>query len=295
MGAVEWLATVAGTVLVLVVLHDLFATVLRPNGRGGLSRWVMRAGWRAGLALPRFRGLAGPLTLVVSVSCWLVLLVVGAALVYWPHLTTGFSYVSAVDPASRSDLLDAVYVSAVVLATLGFGDVLPSDAWLRLVVPVQALIGFGLITAAVTWILQVSPALTRRRAFAVRLSLLRRVDTPGLVHRSGTTLGPQLLQDLALGLVELRVDVTQHAEMYWFLEHDPDASLPTMLGVALAVAEEAVAAPDPDVRWAGALLAAAAGDYLQVVDAEFLHVGGSDRELAAANAAAHGQQLAGLT
>jgi hypothetical protein len=36
------------------------------------------------------------------------------------------------------------------VATLGFGDIVPESEWLRIVVPAQALIGFALLTAAVT-------------------------------------------------------------------------------------------------------------------------------------------------
>ena len=37
-------------------------------------------------------------------------------------------------------VLDAVYVSLVTVARLGFGDVVPRDGWLRIAVPVQALL-----------------------------------------------------------------------------------------------------------------------------------------------------------
>jgi hypothetical protein len=66
-------------------------------------------------------------------------------------------------------VLDALYLSTVAMSTLGFGDIVPVDGWLRLVVPVQALVGFLLLTAAVSWVLQVYPAPARRRVLAVRL------------------------------------------------------------------------------------------------------------------------------
>ena len=43
------------------------------------------------------------------------------------------------------------YESHLTFLGSGFGDVVPQAPWLRLVVPAQSLIGFGLLTAAVSW------------------------------------------------------------------------------------------------------------------------------------------------
>ncbi len=221
-----------------------------------------------------------------------MLILAGWALVYWPHLPGGFVFGSSLDRTSRAGLLDAVYLSTVTLATLGFGDIVPAAAWLRMVVPIQALIGFALLTAAVSWVLEVYPALTRRRALAVRVSLLRRIDTAGLVADPQSTLAAPLLEDLAVTLAQLRVDLTQYAETYYFRDGDADASLPAMLGVLLDLSEEGRRSPGADARYAGELLATAVGDYLHVVDERFLHVGGSTRAIASAYAEDHGQEVA---
>ncbi|MGY1771323.1 potassium channel family protein [Blastococcus sp. SYSU D00813] len=287
-----WVVTAVGAVLVLVVLRDIFHTIWHPSGSGGLSDALMRGVWRV-VGRRRTSGtLSGPLAMVAVVLAWVVLLVAGWALVYWPHLPEGFVYGTGLVPSSRAALGDAVYLSTVTLATLGFGDIVPVTGWLRAAVPVQALVGFGLLTAAVSWILQVYPALTRRRALAVRLSLLRRVDTPGLVADRRSALAPLLLHDVAAALAQSRVDLTQYNETYYFRDGDPDASLPAMLGVALYLSEQARCSPEADTRYAGGLLAAAVGDYLRVVDEEFLHLGSEVQALASAYAADHGQEVA---
>jgi hypothetical protein len=284
--------TAVGAVLVLVALRDIFHTIWHPSGRGGLSRRLMGAVWRAGRRRRSVRPLTGPLAMVVVVLAWVVLILLGWALVYWPHLPEGFVFGTGLDPVARAGLLDAVYLSTVTLATLGFGDIVPAADWLRIAVPVQALIGFGLLTAAVSWVLQVYPALTRRRTLAVHLSLLRRVDTHGRVADPRSVLASALLRDLALGLVQLRVDLTQYAETYYFRDGDADASLPAMLGVALDLSEQAGHSLDGDVRYAGELLATAVGDYLHVVGEQFLHVDGSVEATAAAYAQDHGHEVA---
>ena len=102
-----------------------------------------------------------------------------------------------------------------------------------------------------------------------------------------------VLEDLAVRLAQLRVDLTQYAETYYFGDGDADASLPAMLGVLLDLGEQARRSPGADARYAGELLVTAVGDYLRVVDEQFLHVGGSVGAIASAYARDHGQELAG--
>jgi Ion channel len=292
-GGLGWIVTAVGVVLVLVALRDIFHRIWHPSGRGALSRRLMGAVWLLGRRRRALGALAGPLAMVVVVLAWVLLILLGWTLVYWPHLPEGFSYGSSLDPTSRAGLLDAGYLSLVTLATLGFGDIVPTAGWLRIAVPVQALIGFALITAAVSWVLQVYPALIRRRALAVRLSLLRRVDTAALVADPRSTLAALLLEDLAAGVAQLRVDLTQYAETYYFRDGDADASVAAMLGVLLDLSGTACRSPGADARYAGELLAVALGDYLHVVDEQFLRTGGSVPEIASAYARDHGQELAG--
>jgi hypothetical protein len=293
--ALAGLSTVAGAVMALVALRDIFHTIWHPSGRSGLSRLLMHGVWRLGRRGRRERWLGsftGPLAMGLVALAWLLLLQVGFALVYLPHLPEAFVYGSGLDAQDRAGFADAMYLSAVTLATLGFGDIVPTTTFLRIVVPTQALIGFALISAAVAWVLQVYPALTRRRSLAVRLAQLRRAPTRELVRSSPSPLAATLLLEVADRLAGLRADLTQYSETYYFRDHDDEASLPTMFGVALDLAEEARSSPDPDVRYAGSLLDVAVEDYLSVVDGHFLEVGGSAREISAAYAGDHGREVA---
>ena len=67
----------------------------------------------------------------------------------------GFVHGSGLHAAGRGRLLDAVCLSVVTPATLGLGGIVPGGPWLRIAVPVQALIGAVLLTAAVTGVLPV--------------------------------------------------------------------------------------------------------------------------------------------
>lgn len=281
--------------MALVALRDIFHTIWHPSGRGGLSRLLMEGVWRLGRRGRRERWLGhftGPFAMGLVAITWLVLLQVGFALIYLPHLPDGFVYGSGLRPEERAGFADAMYLSAVTLATLGFGDIVPTTTYLRVLVPTQALVGFALLTAAVSWGLQIYPALTRRRSLAVRLAQLRRAPTLDLVRSSPSPVATTLLLEIADRLAELRADLTQYSETYYFRDHDDEASLPAMSGVALDLAEEALRSPAGDVRYAGRLLQIAIEDYLGVVDDHFLDLRGSVREISAAYADDHGRQVA---
>ncbi|MFL6096661.1 MAG: potassium channel family protein [Blastococcus sp.] len=291
-----WLITCVGAVVVLAALRDIFHTLWHPSGSSGLGRKVMAAVWRAGRprrGRRRVSVLAGPLTMVVVVLAWVALIVLGWTLIYWPHLAEGFFISEGLKETSSGGFLDALYLSMVTLATLGFGDIVPTDEWLRIAVPVQALLGFALLTAAVTWVLQIYPALTHRRALAIRLSLLRRADAVRVLAGEDVPMAANLLEDIAGELVQARVDLTQYAETYYFRDGDESASLAATIETALHLAHAAEHSPRADLRFAGKLLDLALGDFARLVDEQFLRVGGPTEAVLSAYAADHGQGTSG--
>jgi len=291
-----WVITCVGVVVVLAVLRDIFHTLWHPSGRSGLGRKVMATIWRAGRPRRghrRVRALAGPLAMVFVVLAWVSLIVLGWTLIYWPHLADGFFISEALQRTTRGGLLDALYLSMVTVATLGFGDIVPTEEWLRIAVPVQALLGFVLLTAAVTWVLQVYPALTRRRALAIRLSLLRRADAVRVFSEEDVPMAANLLEDLAGELVQIRVDLTQYAETYYFRDGEDAASLAATIGTAVQLGSVAEQSPRADMRFAGKLLDTALADFARLLDEQFLRVGGPPQAVLTAYAADHGRAAPG--
>jgi hypothetical protein len=286
-----WLVTASGAAVVLLALRDIFHTLWHPSGRGGFSRRVMAAVWRAGRprrGRRRVSVLAGPLAMGFVVVTWVALVGLGWTLVYWPHLAGGFVVGPGGGPAGRGGILDALYVSMVTVATLGFGDIVPTDEWLRVAVPVEALLGFALLTAAVTWVLQVYPALTRRRVLAVRLSLLDRTDAVRTLARDDVPVIASVLESLAVDLVQARVDLKQYAETYYFRDGEEAESLAANVATAARLAHAATGSPRADVRFTGRLLATALTDLARLLDEQFLRVGGDLDDVLAAYAADHG-------
>ncbi|ULE34806.1 potassium channel family protein [Mycobacterium sp. IDR2000157661] len=285
----DWVLTIAGFVLVLVVVRDVFQTLFEPRGDGAVTTRVMKLVWRVLRPLParlRVTTLTGPLGMVAVIGLWAVGAVAGWALIYYAQMPEGFTYSSDID-STRAGLLDSVYLSLVTIATLGFGDILPSAPWLRVLVPLQALFGFMLITAAVSWVLQIYPALHRRRVLALQLSSLRearlRQADPDI-----DDVPTDVLTDIAAGLVEARNDLTQYGSTYYFRDLDADTALAAWLGYAATLGEEAEASAEPRMRTAGAMLCAVAANLAQLLDREFLHLDADTAAVIEAYADAHG-------
>lgn len=286
----DWLVTAAGAVLLLLTLRDIFHTLWHPSAGGSLSLVVIRGIWRAGRRRRRRghpRAVTGPVALAVVVATWLCLVILGGALIYLRHLPEGFVYCPGVEPAGHGGFVDAIYLSAVTVGTLGFGDIVPDETWLRLVVPLQSLIGFALLTAAVSWIVLVHPALSRRRALAARLSLTRRTVHEGLLAEPDSVLGAVVLERLAAEFLQVRLDLAQYAETFYFRDGPDESALPVTIGIAVELAAQGQAAPRADVRLAARMLDEAIDDFATLLDDEFLRSGGSRAEILAAFAEAH--------
>ncbi|MFG3014150.1 potassium channel family protein [Streptomyces cinerochromogenes] len=281
----EWLVTLVGAMVVMIILRDVFHTLWHPTRHGGLSRIVMTLLWRLSTRARRSNraaGLAGPVGMVSVVATWACAVAVGWALVYWPHMPEAFSFSGALKPAEHAGPVDALYLSLVTVATLGLGDIAPAADWVRIVAPLEALIGFALLTATVSWILGIYPALARRRALALRISQLRRADATAGHPESDVE--SVVLGQLAADVARTCVDFLQYPESYYFYDGPGDTSFALTLGYADRLAERA-----RRTRPSGAaVLATALDDLAIVLDERFLHTGGTRQQVLAAYARDHG-------
>lgn len=258
------LSTAGGLAMIAVACRDIFDSLFHPEGRATVGRLVSRCAWlamrRLGPQRPRALALAGPIGMILVISTWGLLLILGWAFVFLPNLD-GFRIQSG---ARGGDLVDALNVSLVSLTTLGFGDAVPEAAWLRVVVPVEALLGFGLLSASVSWLLLVHPVLARRRSLAYEVSLLRREEAetgagltdlePGVAER--------VYAELTSRLIAVERDLVSFPISYYFVESDPRFSLAATAPYLLELAERGTrgAPPDP-VRLRARLLQEALEDF----------------------------------
>lgn len=259
-----------GAALIVAGLRDIFQQLFRPRGGGVLSRSLMRLVWRGfrriGERRPALLELAGPLTLLSVIASWTLPVWVGWALLYWPRLPDGFVLQTGLDPSSQGGLLDALYLSLVTLTTLGYGDIVPTSAPLRMLAPLEGLVGFALLTAALSWVLSVYPALSRRRSLAREASLLKDAEREAgePLERVGAEETARVLGELAERVVAVEGDLVQFPITYYFHNTEERFSLPAVMPYLLHLSEKTDRAGlQPRVRLRALMLRGAIGDLAE--------------------------------
>lgn len=271
------LATLAGAVLIVAALRDIFQQLFRPSGGGSLSRSLMHAIWRvfhrAAARRRVFLELAGPSILISIILSWVLLLTVGWALILWPRLPEDFLLATGLDPSNEGGFIDALYLSLVTLVTLGYGDITPTSGWLRLLLPLEALVGFGLLTAAISWVLSIYPVLSRRRSLARKAHLAREAEhhTGAQIEQTSAQTAERTLKDLASQLVAIRGDIVQFPVTYYFHDDETRSSLPAAMPYLDRLAAR-TSGPEcsPGVRLRAAMLRAAVDDLSSTVASKYL-------------------------
>ena len=270
--------TVLGGGLVLLMLVDVFRTLLYPHGSGPLGRAIMRGFWLVSRKL-RGRGsfIAAPLAMAAVIGAWASLAAIGWALLYLPHLPAGFVHGPGVP--QRGGFAEALYISLVTLSTLGFGDIVPADPLLRLVVALQAVTGFGLLTATVTWILQMYPALNRRRTLAHQLNLFKEAAGPAGVLSLDPGHAAGLLESMAGNVASVSIDLLAFHETYYFREIEQRGSLPATVAYAQDLASQAQRSESPELQFAGRMLHASLDALAEVLRGKFGHSGATSSDV----------------
>ncbi|MEV2238226.1 potassium channel family protein [Micromonospora sp. NPDC049891] len=189
-----FVAVAAGVTLIAVVVVDVWLTVLHPDAEGPIARTVRRLVWRASSLTagrrrtPRRTPLvwAGPILVTGTFLAWLGPLVLGVALVVWPHLD-GYHRVVGYGPAG---FVDAIYYATGLLTVLGFGDITPDTGTQKLFAVASAALGFGFFAALATYLIELITGLTVRNRFALTIhDQMRGTDGVGLIARSLTDEG----------------------------------------------------------------------------------------------------------
>lgn len=270
--------TTIGAGLILLMVADVFHTLLYPHGMGPVCKIIMRGLW---LLSRRLRGRASPVAAPVGmaavIGAWASLSIMGWALIYLPHLSAGFVYSHGVP--QTGDLTEAIYLSMVSLSTVGYGEIVPATPWLRLVMAAQAVTGFGLLTATVSWILQTYPALSRRRSLAHDLNLFREAAGPLGVSALEPGHAAALLESLARNISTVSIDLLAFNETYYFNETKQRGSLPATLAYAQQLATDALDSTNADLRFSGRMLHAALEDLAEVLRGKFGHEGPTSSEV----------------
>jgi hypothetical protein len=174
----------------------------------------------------------------------------------------------------------ALNVSLVTLTTLGFGDITPTSDALRLILPLEALLGFGLLSASISWLISIYPALSRRRSLAYEISLLRVADAEDELSLDALTpdVAERLLAELTSRLVAVERDLV-HFPISYFSAADPRFSLPVAAPYLLEIARRGMTAAQPiTVRFRARLLMQAIDDLAKTTATRFHGSGATTTE-----------------
>ena len=237
-----------GTVCVVLALADVFLTVLYArSGVLTLSSLLNRFIWSGFRLLshwfPRREAfvlsLCGPVLMVVTTTAWILLLAVGFALIYWPAVGSAIQASRGLTP---TDFSVALYFSGFSLATLGTGDFVAENATYRILMVVEAAIGFGIITLSTTYFLSVFNALLRRNTLAELLHFQTAATGDAaetlsrLANGSSLSNGGASLLAVANGVLRLQESHHAYPVLHYFRLPAPYYALARVMLLALDLA-----------------------------------------------------------
>lgn len=168
----RWLEPLAGGVVLLITLLDVFLTVLYARaGTGLLAPLLARGIWAGfrGLCKGRHTGClnyCGPVQLVALVLMWSVLLAFGAGLIIHPALGTD---VRSGSGSKDTDFVTAMFVGGSSMSIVGASDYGPASAGYKVLFLFNSMVGMSVTSLTLTYLMQVYTALRSRNTVGLKM------------------------------------------------------------------------------------------------------------------------------
>jgi len=172
----HWFATIGGVVLIFVILLDAFETIVLPRRikrSFRITGWFYKSTWISWSRLAQhiksanrregFLAYFGPLSLILLLGFWAVGLIFGFACVQHglgEHLQLS---------GEKITFAKVIYHSGETFFTLGYGDIVPSNAAARALAVLEAGMGFAFLGVVVGYLPVVYSAFATRE---IEISLL---------------------------------------------------------------------------------------------------------------------------
>ncbi|MGA8489197.1 MAG: potassium channel family protein [Terriglobales bacterium] len=169
-------ATIAGIVVILAVLLDAFETVVLPRRvrrKFRITVWFYRNTWKPWRKITghikspsrreNFLGYFGPLSLLFLLALWASGLIFGFALLQYG---AGEHVMLANEPVTFGRV---VYLSGSTFFTLGYGDIIPTSTFARVLAVLEAGMGFGFLGTVIGYLPTIYSSFSRRE---IEISLL---------------------------------------------------------------------------------------------------------------------------
>lgn len=163
-------AIVAGLLMIGIVLWDTFETIVLSKTvqrRYSLTVIFYTITWRVWKLLIRmtsgqFRQSVlvsfGPMSLLLLIATWAAMLVFGFGLMHFGLSTL-----------RDHSFADYLYFSGITFFTLGYGDLVPGDAWGRLLAVIEVGIGFGFLAVVISYVPVMYTSFSRRETLITLL------------------------------------------------------------------------------------------------------------------------------
>jgi hypothetical protein len=166
--AIDIFLFIAGLVLATLTLLDVFDTVVVPGGSRASLRVARRLAW---VLLPIWKGIRGkrhglsgafaPLILVLSFFLWMAFLALGFGMM-------AYAARGDFEPPLRS-IFDGIYIVGSSLVTVGLSQSNPVGL-ARWIVLGAGFCGLGVMTMAVTYLLEVQSSVSKRDIGIIKLN-----------------------------------------------------------------------------------------------------------------------------
>jgi hypothetical protein len=270
-----WWPIALGILMLVVCVREIFRDLFQPSGSGALSSYVGRWIFQIARKLPFLLSIAGPLALVTVIGCWAFLLAAGFAFIYSASYPDSFT-MQGEARRGFSEFVNLLAFSLASLTTVGTPDLTPKPDSIRLAVAVESLVGFSLVTASISWIVMIYPALGRMRSLARRSAILIKAQKDTGI-RAVSKESENLLSQLTEGVIRTRVDLIHFPLIYYFHADAERASLALALLSIDELARDAREVEGADkVRLHAAMLDAALNDLAKVLARRFVRADEND-------------------
>jgi len=236
---------IIGFVLIVVVLWDVFETIVLPRRvtrRFRLTRAFYRSIWLPWSSIARgfkkskqretFLSVFGPLSLLALLVLWAATLVFGFASLHWAF----GSQISLVN--GHAGFFSDLYYSGTTFFTLGLGDIAPNGSVARAMTVIEASLGFALLALVIGYFPVLYQAFSRRE---VNISMLdARAGTPPTAaellrrHQEGQSLESldRLLRDWEMWASDLMESHLSYPVLCFFRsQHDNQSWLAALNAV----------------------------------------------------------------
>lgn len=200
------LEQLAGLALIAVTLADVFLNVLyaragiaiysRPIAHAMRNLFVLASAPLGRKHRARALSFCGPVIVVALLFSWLGALVVGSAMVIHPAL--GGAVRSDVAGSGR-DFITALNVAGGTISSVGPSPFSPQTGGFKLFFLFASFLGIGVMTLAITYLMQLYTALQARDELALKIELMTRQT--GDAARLVAGLGPQGRFDVGYSVI----------------------------------------------------------------------------------------------